>query len=140
MLLVANTREDRKAPTIAGVKLVATAIGVGARLPAGLIGPTLVMGAAFGGVFGTIGISIVPEGTSNLALYVMLGMAAVMAATLQAPLSALIAVLELTGNPEIVLPGILAIVTASLTARHVFGCDSIFAMQMRVSSGSVRGL
>jgi chloride channel protein, CIC family len=116
---------------IAAVKLVATALGVGARVPAGLIGPTLVMGAAFGAVFGTIGISLAPDGTSNMAFYAMLGMAAMMGATLQAPLSALVAVLELTGNPHVILPGILAIVTAALTVRHLFECDSIFAMQLR---------
>lgn len=115
---------------IAAVKLVATALGVGARVPAGLIGPTLVMGAAFGAVFGSIGTGLVAEGTSNVALYVMLGMAAMMGATLQAPLSGLVAVLELTGNPHIILPGILAIVTAALTARHLFECESIFAMQL----------
>jgi H+/Cl- antiporter ClcA len=116
---------------IAAVKLVATAACVGARVPAGLIGPTLVMGAALGGVFGTLGTTLVSGGTSTSAFYAMLGMAAVMGATLRAPMSALVAVLELTGNPHVILPGILAIVTASLTARHVFGCDSVFAIQLR---------
>ncbi len=116
---------------IAALKLVATAAGVGARMPAGLIGPTLVMGAAFGGIFGVIGTGMVPAGTSNVALYAMLGMAAMMGATLQAPLSALVAVLELTANPNVILPGILAIVTATLTTRHLFKCDSIFEMQLQ---------
>ena len=116
---------------IAAAKLVATAVGVGARVPAGLIGPILVMGAAFGGAFGVVGTGLIPQGTSNVALYAMLGMAAMMGATLQAPLSALIAVLELTGNPHVILPGILAIVTASLATKHLFQCDSVFAVQMR---------
>ena len=51
-------------------------------------------------VTGLIGIGFVPEGTSNVALYAMLGMAAMMAASLQAPLSALVATVELTGNPQ----------------------------------------
>lgn len=87
--------------------------------------------AAFGAVFGAVGIHLVPDGTSNMAFYAMLGMSAMMGATLQAPLSALVAVLELTGNPHVILPGILAIVTAALTVRHLFECDSIFAMQLR---------
>ncbi|MGE5526181.1 MAG: chloride channel protein, partial [Rhodospirillaceae bacterium] len=60
-----------------------------------------------------------------------LGMGAMMGATLQAPLAALLAVLELTGNPYLVLPGILAIVTASLSAKQLFGCESIFFVQAR---------
>jgi CIC family chloride channel protein len=115
---------------LAAMKLVATALAVGARVPAGLIGPTLVMGAAVGSMFGIFGTTLVPEGTSNVALYAMLGMAAMMSATLQAPLSALVAVLELTGNPHVILPGMLAILSATLATRHLFRCDSIFTMQL----------
>lgn len=116
---------------LAAVKLLATGIAAGARLPAGLIGPTLVMGVAAGGVFGALGTALVPDNTSSVTLYAMLGMGAMMGATLQAPLAALLAVLELTGNPYLVLPGILAIVTASLSTRQLFGCESIFFMQAR---------
>jgi CIC family chloride channel protein len=116
---------------IAAVKLIATAIGIGARLPGGLIGPTLVMGAAAGGVLGYIGTGIVPGNTSEIGLYAMLGMGAMMGATLQAPLAALLALLELTGNPNIILPGMLAIVSATLAAKELFRCESVFAMQMR---------
>jgi CIC family chloride channel protein len=121
---------------IAALKLFATAIGVGVRAPAGLIGPTLVMGAACGSIFGIVGTGVVPHGTSNVALYSMLGMAAMMGATLHAPLSALVAVLELTGNPHIILPGMLAIMSATLAARHVFDTESIFTMQL-LESGLV---
>lgn len=116
---------------IAAVKLVATGIGIGAGLPGGLIGPTLVMGATAGGVLGYIGTSLAPANVSEVGLYAMLGMGAMMGATLQAPLAALLALLELTGNPNIILPGMLAIVSASLAAKEVFHCESIFAMQMR---------
>ena len=68
----------------------------------------------------------------------MLGMAAMMGATLNAPLSA-VAVLELTGNSHVILPGILAIVTATLTRRHVFRCESIYATQLLVPPADRRG-
>ena len=60
----------------------------------------------------------------------MLGMAAMRGATLQAPLSALIAVLELTGNINVILPGMLAIMSATLATKHLFHCESIFSMQL----------
>lgn len=116
---------------IALVKLIATGIGIGAGLPGGLIGPTLVMGAAAGGLLGYIGTGIAPVNTSEVGLYAMLGMGAMMGATLQAPLAALLALLELTGNPNIILPGMLAIVSASLAAKELFRCESVFVMQMR---------
>jgi CIC family chloride channel protein len=116
---------------IAAVKLVATGIGIAAGLPGGLIGPSLVMGAAAGGVLGIIGSSLVPGHTSEIGIYVMLGMGAMMGATLQAPLAALLALLELTGDLNIVLPGMLVIVSASLAAKELFSCESVFTMQMR---------
>jgi hypothetical protein len=61
----------------------------------------------------------------------MLGMGAMMGATLQAPLAALLALLELTGDLNIVLPGMLVIVSASLAAKELFSCESVFTMQMR---------
>jgi len=64
-------------------------------------------------------------------LYAMLGMGAMMGATLQAPLAALVALLELTANQNIILPGMLAIVSANLATRELFGYDSVYISQMR---------
>jgi CIC family chloride channel protein len=56
----------------------------------------------------------------------MLGMGAMMGATLQAPLAALIALLELTANPNIILPGMLAVIASGITSSHLFGRESVF--------------
>ena len=107
-------------------KILASAACVGAGLPVGMIGPTLVIGAVAGGLLGVAGNALVPGEASAPALYVMLGMAAMMAAVLQAPLAALVAVLELTGNPNIILPAMFIIVVAMLTVRQVFKQRSVF--------------
>jgi hypothetical protein len=52
-----------------------------------------------------------------------------MAAVLRAPLAALMALLELTGNSNIIMPGMLAIVIASLTVSEVFHLPSVFRVQ-----------
>ena len=116
---------------IAAVKLIATGIGISAGLPGGLIGPSLVVGAAAGGVLGHLGSNLAPIATSELGLYAMLGMGAMMGATLQAPLAALLALIELTGDLNITLAGMLAIVSATLAAKELFSCESVFTMQMR---------
>lgn len=108
------------------VKLVTTAASVGLGLPVGLIGPSLVIGAAFGGVLGDVGRAFQPDAASSIGFYVMLGMSAMMAAVLQAPLAALMAVLELTANPNIIVPAMLVIVLATLTASQLFGQRSVF--------------
>ncbi len=107
-------------------KTLASAACVGVGLPVGVIGPTLVMGALLGGLLGTIGNVLVPAAVSEPALYVMLGMAAMMAAVLQAPLAALVAVLELTANPSVILPAMLIIVVATLTVSQLFKQRSVF--------------
>ncbi len=116
--------------SIAICKVVATGIGAGMGIPAGLIGPTLVMGATAGGALGAL-IAYLPVTVSHTGLYAMLGMGAMMGAALRAPLAALIALLELTANPNIILPGMLAIVSATLTTKDFFGKDSVFLTQLR---------
>jgi len=108
---------------IAKTFTTATAIGLG--IPAGLIGPTLFMGAAAGGAIGLAATIINPE-LAGASYYAMLGMAAMMAATLQAPLAALIYLLELTGDQAVILPGMTAVITASLITRVVFKKSSIY--------------
>ncbi len=108
------------------LKLITSAAAVGMGLPVGLIGPTFVIGAALGGVLGYVGNLLHPETGISEGLYVMLGMTAMMAAVLQAPLAALMAVLELTANPNLMLPAMVIIVVATLITTVVFKQKSVF--------------
>ncbi len=111
---------------LTAVKLLITALALGLGMPMGLIGPTLVIGAAAGAALGTVGIAAVATPVSDVGLYAMLGMGAMMAATLQAPLAALLALLETTLNANIIFPGALAILSATLTYRYCFRLGSVF--------------
>lgn len=107
-------------------KMIATVIALGAGVPGGVIGPSLVIGALAGGATGLvltdyIGLEVSP------AFYAMLGMGAMMGATLNAPLAALTALLELTANSHVILPGMLAIVAAGLTCQQLLDTPSVFA-------------
>ncbi len=113
---------------VAAVKLIATIACISLGLPGGLIGPTIVMGAAAGGALGVVGHALVPEMSSSEGFYAMLGMGAMMGAALQA---ALMAVLEVTGNSNSILPGMFAIVTATLTTRVVFKKQSVFISMLQ---------
>ena len=113
------------------MKIFITAVGLGLGLPGGMIGPTLVIGATAGGALGILGKTFLSGDITDHAFYALIGMGAMMGATLQAPLSALIAMLELTNNPNIILPGMLAVIAAGLTASEVFGRTSIFLSLMR---------
>lgn len=69
--------------------------------------------------------------TAPPAFYATVGMAAMMGASLRAPLAALIALLELTGNPNIILPGMLAVATADITNQLAIGRESVFEILLR---------
>ncbi len=117
-------------------KIITSATSVALGMPIGLIGPTLFIGATAGGAIAAIaagfGSADVGGGISSPGFYVMLGMGAMMGAVLQAPLAALMAVMELTHNPNIILPAMLVIVIANMTANEGFGLRSVFIMQMEM--------
>ncbi|MGB1091330.1 MAG: chloride channel protein [Oceanobacter sp.] len=98
--------------------------------PAGLIGPTLFIGAMLGGLLGELSHVLVPDYPIEVGFYTMLGMGALMGAVLRAPLAALVTLLELTANPNIILPAMLAIVIASLVVSDIFKLPSVFEAQM----------
>jgi len=112
--------------SIALAKIVVTGISVGLGMPSGLVGPILFIGATVGGVFGLFAQWMSPDIYSSAGFYAMLGMGAMMGSALQAPLAALLALLELTQNPNIILPGMLIIVISSMVASEIFKQKSIF--------------
>ena len=112
-------------------KMLATTVSVGLGVPGGMIGPALFIGACLGGV---VGIGAQSFGaSSDMVFFVLLGMGAMMGASLQAPLAALTAMVELTHSPTIIMPGMLAVVIASLTASELFRKESLFIAMLKAS-------
>lgn len=112
-------------------KILSTTVTISMRMPIGVIGPTLFIGAAAGGIIWMTASSFIP-GISSPAFYAILGMGAMMGAVLRAPLAALMAVMEMTHNPNIILPAMLVIIIANITASEVFGQKSVFITQMEM--------
>jgi chloride channel protein, CIC family len=100
------------------LKPAATASCLGSGVPGGLLTPSLTFGAMLGGVLG-YGWSLfwpgVPAG-----LFALIGAAAVLAATTQGPISAIVVMMELTGRDRsFVAPLLLAVATATLVSRSL---------------------
>ncbi|HCM06153.1 MAG TPA: chloride channel protein [Oceanospirillales bacterium] len=114
-------------------KLFLSGLAAATSFPGGLIGPSLFMGAAIGVLMGQLSSVLMPDYPINIGFYAMLGMGAMMASVLRAPLAALMALLELTANPNIILPGMMAIVIASLTVSEIFHLPSIFRIQTNIN-------
>jgi len=113
------------------LKLLATSVSVGLGIPGGMIGPAFFIGAALGGAVGLVAMWLYGDSVTHVGFYALLGMGAMMGASLQAPLAALTAIMELTYNPGIIMPGMLVIVVAQLTASEVFNKQSLFITMLR---------
>jgi H+/Cl- antiporter ClcA len=69
----------------------------------------------------------------------MVGMNAMMGTALRAPLTALIALLEMTADPNVILPGMVAVAGAEGVAWLVVGKDSVFTRLLAVRERAEAG-
>jgi chloride channel protein, CIC family len=114
-------------------KVVGTCLTLGSGGSGGIIAPSLFLGAVAGGgmgvamkIVGLFDVSrVYPEA------YAIVGMGAVLAAIVHAPLASILIVLELTYNPALVLPAMLAVVVGTGVARLIYP-DSIYTAVLRL--------
>ena len=109
-------------------KLLASVLAIGSGSAVGTLAPSLFTGAALGGAVGALAVPYLGLGSSTA--FALVGMAAVFAAVVRAPLTAIILVFELTGNYELVLPLMLAVGIASFGADRL-GWRSIYLESLR---------
>jgi len=105
-------------------KTLLTPFVIGLGIPGGIIGPSLVIGALSGALLAGFAQHLGFD--MPIDLFATVGMGAMMGAVLNAPLAALIALLELTDNSAILLPGMIAIVVSNLSLRSLFKRPSAF--------------
>ncbi len=110
--------------TIIATKLIATAVSIGLGMPGGMIGPSMFIGACIGALLGQSVQLVAPEVVGSTIFYALLGIAAMMSAVLNAPLAALMTLVELTYNPHIIFPGLLVITIANICHRELFSQPS----------------
>jgi CIC family chloride channel protein len=110
-------------------KTAATALCLGSRFGGGIFSPSLVIGAMVGAAFGMVAHSLFPELGSDASVYAILGMGAVAACTLGAPLSTVIMVFELTTDYGVAFAVMVCVAVASVFSRQVHW-HSFFTWQL----------
>ena len=110
-------------------KTAATAITLASRFGGGVFSPSLYLGAITGCAFGIIASSVFPEVSSSQGLYAIVGMGAVAAAILGAPVSTTLIVFELTGGYEMTVALLLAVSISTGLMQAVHG-RSFFHWQL----------
>ncbi|HEY9751727.1 MAG TPA: chloride channel protein, partial [Coleofasciculaceae cyanobacterium] len=104
------------------VKLIVTAISQGSGLVGGLFAPAMFLGASLGAAYGKVIGMILPFAGEAIAAppaYAMVGMAAVLAASARAPLTAILLLFELTRDYRIILPLMAAVGLSAWLAERL---------------------
>lgn len=112
-----------------GLKVVATSLTIGSGGSGGIFAPSLFLGASLGGFVGTIIHGLFPAYTASSGAYALVGMGAVAAGAMHAPITAILIVFELTDDYRIILPLMIAcIISVIITTRLKKG--SIYTLKL----------
>nr|WP_297306539.1 H(+)/Cl(-) exchange transporter ClcA [uncultured Flavobacterium sp.] len=98
-------------------RFFATIISFGSGAPGGIFSPTMALGAIIGVLFGFIVQDFLPSHDINLATFTILAMAGLFAATIRAPLTGIVIVMEMTNSFMLILPLIFTCTAASFMAQ-----------------------
>jgi chloride channel protein, CIC family len=116
-------------------KMVATTATIGSGGVGGVFTPSLMLGAALGGIVANLLHAAAPHLSASVGSYALLGMGGMLAGMTRAPLLAVIMIFELTQNTAVLLPMMVVSVLAVVTAR-IFQKDSMYVASLR-SAGIV---
>ncbi len=119
--------------TLLAAKLLMTILVIGLGMPGGIVGPIIGIGAV-GGILGALVLGMIIPGDYAASDFALMGMAGFMAATLNAPLAALLTVVELSNQLEIMLPAMMVIGSASVISSQLFNNRSVFTMQLDIQN------
>ncbi len=117
---------------ILAAKVLATSATVGSGAVGGVFTPTLFLGCAIGGLFGGVLHPLLPTITSGATAYALAGMGGFLAATTHAPLTSILMLFEMTLDYDMVLPLMLACVTAHYTAKVYQRGESVYHAALSV--------
>ncbi|MBK8049152.1 MAG: chloride channel protein [Anaerolineales bacterium] len=113
--------------TLLIAKLVLTAVSIGGGFPGGVFAPSLFLGATLGAAYGDVAAMLFPSLTIAPAAYAMVGMAAVLAAAVHVPLTAMLLLFEMAQDYRIMLPLMFAVVIGLVVSRMIKH-DSVYTM------------
>jgi chloride channel protein, CIC family len=109
------------------VKLIITPISLASGFFGGVFAPSLFLGATLGGAFGLLMHNLFPGLGINPAAFALVGMAAVLAGAVHAPLTAVILLFEMTNDYRIILPLMFSVAVSLLISQRIQQ-DSVYAM------------
>ena len=101
------------------LKLVAVAVSFASGNAGGIFGPALFMGAMTGGLVGTLAHHFFPLSTANPGAYALVGMGAVFAGVIRAPMTSVLMIFELTQDYAVIVPLMIANMISLFVASRI---------------------
>ncbi len=115
---------------LCAIKVIATIASYSSGGAGGIFAPALFMGGMLGGAFGTLDIRLFAHGDSTIGAFALVGMGAVFAGVIRAPMTSVLIIIEMTGGYSLILPLMIANMTAYGLARR-FRPESIYEALLR---------
>jgi CIC family chloride channel protein len=100
------------------LKLAATVCSYSSGGSGGIFAPSLFMGGMLGGAVGYIDVTVFHHPADSIGAFAVVGMGAVFAGIVRAPMTSVLIVFEMTGGYGLVLPLMIANMSAFALARH----------------------
>jgi CIC family chloride channel protein len=104
--------------TLCLLKLVATVFSYSSGGAGGIFAPALFIGGMLGGAVGTLDVALFQHGPASLGAFALVGMGAVFAGIIRAPITSVLIIVEMTGGYSLILPLMISNMLAYGTARH----------------------
>ncbi|MGB7972217.1 MAG: chloride channel protein [Candidatus Deferrimicrobiaceae bacterium] len=101
------------------LKIVATSFSLGSGGSGGVLGPALFIGGMIGALCGTAANALFPTAAGSVGGYALIGMAAFLAPVVGAPLTAILILFEITGDYAVILPLLVAVISAMLVSGRI---------------------
>ena len=108
-------------PLLFVARILTTLICFGSGAPGGIFAPMLALGTLFGYAFGLIAHGLMPELMISPGMFAIAGMGALFAATVRAPITGILLVIEMTNNYYLILPLIITCLGAVRFAQLIGG-------------------
>jgi CIC family chloride channel protein len=107
------------------LKLFATVFSYSSGGAGGIFAPALFIGGTLGGAIGTLNITLFDHADEPVGAFALVGMGAVFAGVIRAPITSVLIIVEMTGGYSLILPLMIANMTAYVIARR-FRVQSIY--------------
>lgn len=103
------------------LRMLGTIACFGTGAPGGIFAPILTLGTFLGLTYGVLILDIIPNYSTDAAIYAVAGMGALIAASLRTPLTGVVLVVEISNNYQLILPIMVTCFGATFIAQAMGG-------------------